>query len=51
MIFLTKKQMKENSDYFFTKATLVQDKLTFIEFGGYFSGNLNPKVIPMKNFS
>ena len=44
MIFLTRKADEGNSDYFFTKATLVQDKLSFIEFGGYFSGNLNPKV-------
>ena len=44
MIFLTRKADEGNSDYFFTKATLVQDKLSFIEFGGYFSGNLNPQV-------
>jgi predicted nucleic acid-binding Zn-ribbon protein len=44
MIFLTRKADEGNSDYFFTKATLVQDRLSFIEFGGYFSGNLNPQV-------
>ena len=51
MIFLTRKADEGNSDYFFTKATLVQDKLSFIEFGGHFSGNSNPQVHSDENFS
>tara|TARA_B100000925_G_scaffold287561_1_gene267051 strand:- start:4198 stop:5034 length:837 start_codon:yes stop_codon:yes gene_type:complete len=45
MIFLTKKADLENSEYFFTRATLVQDRLTFMEFDVYFSANLHPKVV------